>query len=224
MLGYDHLPGATITRYCSSSVPHEWPSTRSRQARATSSSRWALEQPSRLHQGQLRQPPEAFADAEARARSSRRAASTGRTRASRCDTYVAVGRRSERRSAARLGSTSSASAARTWPRRPSTTALATRDHVTTAGGDTVEKDDGPRAVTLEAVSDLSRCSSGRRGDRGQLLARSTTRPSRCRHVRRQGQSDRADTARAHRVHGRDRALPRDHGPVRRTSRRSSART
>ncbi len=85
--------------------------------------------------------------------------------------------------------------------------------VTTPSG-VVSKDDGPRAgVTYDGIKDLQAgVPPRRRRDGRQLLRPQRRRRSRHRHVRHQGRRARPDPARADRRHRRQRPLPRDHGP------------
>ena len=135
LLGYDHLPGATITRYCSSSVQTTrmaFHAIKAGEGDVFISA--GVETVSRFAKGNSDSLPDThnpvFARrARAAPRSSRRAARTGWTRASRaaCRTPTSRWDRPRRTSpgcaASRAGSsTSSACGARTSRRRPSTTA------------------------------------------------------------------------------------------------------
>ena len=170
LLGYDHLPGATITRYCSSSVQTTrmaFHAIKAGEGDVFISA--GVETVSRFAKGNSDSLPDTmnpvFADAKARTDElaqggqdwhdpREKDARPGRLHRDGPDRRE---RRPAARAVARRSSTSSACAARTSPRRRSTTASGPDEitPVTTPDGTVVSTDDGPRAgVTLEAVSDL----------------------------------------------------------------------
>ena len=111
--------------------------------------------------------------------------------------------------------TSSASAARTSPRRPSTNGFWEREitPVTTPDGTVVSKDDGPRA--RRHPGGRGRPEAGlpprRPGHRRQLLPAQRRRRRAGHHERHQGPRAGPDPAGPHRLDRRHRPLPRDHG-------------
>ena len=170
LLGYDHLPGATITRYCSSSVQTTrmaFHAIKAGEGDVFISA--GVETVSRFAKGNSDSLPDTmnpvFADAKAR---TDELAQGGQDWLDPRENGRRPGRlhrdgpdRRERRAAARPdragSSTSSACAARTSRRRRSTTASgpARSPRSTTPDGTVVSTDDGPRAgVTLEGVADL----------------------------------------------------------------------
>ncbi len=229
LMGYDDLPGATITRYCSSSVQTSRMAfhaikagegdvfisagveTVSRFAKGTSDSLPGHPEPGvRRRRGPHRQ------DRRGRRRLARPARGRRRPRRLHRDGPDRRERREAARAVAReeldeFGVRSQNLAEKAiddgfWANEITP--------VTTPDGTVVSTDDGPRAgVTLEAVSDLKPVF---RPDgvvtAGELLPAQRRRRRGRGHVRHQGQGARPDPAGPDRLHRRHRPLPRDHGP------------
>ena len=229
LLGYDHLPGATITRYCSSSVQttrmafhaikagegdvfiSAGVETVSRFAKGNSDSLPGHHEPGvRRRQGPHR-------------RARRRAASTGTTRARTAsvpDAYIAMGQTAE--NVARLRGLSRAGARRVRraqpePRREGDRRrlLGPRDHP----GHDARRHRGQRRrrpPRRRHPRGGQRAQAGvpprRRGHGRQLLRAQRRRRRGGDHVRHQGQGARPHPAGPGRLHRRDRPVPRDHGP------------
>jgi acetyl-CoA C-acetyltransferase len=169
MLGYDHLPGATITRYCSSSVQTTrmaFHAIKAGEGDVFISA--GVETVSRFAKGNSDSLPDThnpvFADAEAR---TQEAAQGGahwqdpREGGKVPDAYIAMGQTAE--NVAQLRGLTRQELDEFGVRSQNLAEKAINDGfwareitpVTTPAGTVVEKDDGPRAgVTVEAVSDL----------------------------------------------------------------------
>jgi acetyl-CoA C-acetyltransferase len=169
LLGYDHLPGATITRYCSSSVQTTrmaFHAIKAGEGDVFISA--GVETVSRFAKGNSDSLPDThnpvFADAEGR---TQEAAQGGvgwrdpRENGAVPDAYIAMGQTAE--NVAQLRGLTREELDEFGVRSQNLAEKAINDGfwereitpVTTPGGTTVSKDDGPRAgVTLEAVSDL----------------------------------------------------------------------
>ena len=196
LLGMDHLPGTTITRYCSSSLQTTRMALHAIKAGEGDVFISAgVEMVSRFVKGNSDSLPDTqnplFADAEARTAKRRRGRRGQLARPAR-------GRRRSPTSTSRWARpprTSRCSRAspaqehgrvrrprrRTWPRRPSTNGFWEREitPVTLPDGTVVSKDDGPRAgTTLEGVAGSSRCSAPTARSPPATAARSTTAPPR----------------------------------------------
>ena len=169
MLGYDHLPGATITRYCSSSVQTTrmaFHAIKAGEGDVFISA--GVETVSRFAKGNSDSLPDThnpvFADAEARTQEFAQGGvdwQDPREGGAVPDAYIAMGQTAE--NVARLRGLTRQELDEFGVRSQNLAEKALNDGfwqreitpVTTPGGNTVEKDDGPRAgVTLEAVSDL----------------------------------------------------------------------
>jgi acetyl-CoA C-acetyltransferase len=169
MLGYDHLPGATITRYCSSSVQTTrmaFHAIKAGEGDVFISA--GVETVSRFAKGNSDSLPDThnpvFADAEARTHESAQGGvdwQDPREGGAVPDAYIAMGQTAE--NVARLRGLTRQELDEFGVRSQNLAEKALNDGfwqreitpVTTPGGTTVEKDDGPRAgVTLEGVSDL----------------------------------------------------------------------
>ena len=225
-IGMDHVPGATITRYCSSSLQTTrmaFHAIKAGEGDVFISA--GVETVSRFAKGNSDRLPDTQQPGLRRRRGAHRedaprrpAADAGTTRARTAWSPTPTSRwarppRTSPRCAASPGRswTSSACARRTSPRRPSPTASGQREitPVTTPDGTVVSTDDGPRAgVTLEAVS---RPQAGlpprRRGHRRQLLPAQRRRRRGGRHVRHQGRRARPHPAGPDRRDRRQRACP-----------------
>ena len=174
LAGYDHLPGATVNRFCASSRPDHadgLPRHQGRRGRrlplrrASSASRSTPASPGPAAPTTTRKNPAVRRGRGAHAPPPPRATRRGPTRARTacCPTSTSPWARPPRTSprsrgiSPRSARTSGACRARTAPRRPSPTGSSSREitPVTLADGTVVSKDDGPRAgVTLEAVAGL----------------------------------------------------------------------
>jgi acetyl-CoA C-acetyltransferase len=169
MMGYDHLPGATITRYCSSSVQTTrmaFHAIKAGEGDVFISA--GVETVSRFAKGNSDSLPDThnpvFADAEARTQESAQGGVTWadpRESGAVPDAYIAMGQTAE--NVAQLRGLTREELDEFGVRSQNLAEKAINDGfwqreitpVTTPDGTTVEKDDGPRAgVTLEAVSDL----------------------------------------------------------------------
>ena len=169
MLGYDHLPGATITRYCSSSVQTTrmaFHAIKAGEGDVFISA--GVETVSRFAKGNSDSLPDThnpvFADAEARTQEFAQGGvdwQDPREGGAVPDAYIAMGQTAE--NVARLRGLTREELDEFGVRSQNLAEKALNDGfwqreitpVTTPGGNTVEKDDGPRAgVTLEGVSDL----------------------------------------------------------------------
>ena len=193
LLGYDHLPGTTITRYCSSSVQTTrmaFHAIKAGEGDVFISA--GVETVSRFAKGNSDSLPGTRTRCSRTPRpaptSSRRAARTGTTRASDGhvpDTYIAMGQTAE--NVARLRGLSREELDEFGVRSQNLAEKAINDGfwareitpVTTPDGTVVSTDDGPRAgVTYEAVSGSSRCSAPTAWSPRATAARSTTAPPR----------------------------------------------
>jgi acetyl-CoA C-acetyltransferase len=169
LLGYDHLPAATITRYCSSSVQTTrmaFHAIRSGEGDVFVSA--GVEMVSRFVKGNSDSLPDThnpvFADAEARTGELAQGGQEWqdpREAGAVPDAYIAMGQTAE--NVARLRDLSRQELDEFGVRSQNLAEKAIQDGfwaseitpVTTPDGTTVSRDDGPRAgVTLEAVSDL----------------------------------------------------------------------
>jgi acetyl-CoA C-acetyltransferase len=169
MLGYDHLPGATITRYCSSSVQTTrmaFHAIKAGEGDVFISA--GVETVSRYAKGNSDSLPDThnpvFADAEARTQESAQGGTSWqdpREAGNVPDAYIAMGQTAE--NVAQLRGLTRQELDEFGVRSQNLAEQALKDGfwareitpVTTPDGTVVEKDDGPRAgVTLEAVSDL----------------------------------------------------------------------
>ena len=215
---------ATAPRRCR---PPGWPSTRSRPARATSSSPPA----SRRCRGSPRAPPTTGPTPTTRCSTTPRPAPRRPPRAASDwhdpredgdlpDVYIAMGQTAE--NLARLRGLDREELDEFGVRSQNLAEKAIADGfwareitpVTTPDGTVVSSDDGPRAgVTFEAISQLKPvfrpdgvvtagncCAAQRRRRRGRD------------HVRHQGRRARPHPAGPDRLHRRQRPVPRDHGP------------
>ena len=232
LLGFDHLPGTTITRYCSSSLadhPHGVPRHQGRRGRRVHLGRRRDRQP--LRQGQQRPhrgpgPQEPGVRrrraAHREARAGRRRSGTTRARTTRSPTSTSRWARRPRTcsssSACRARSrTSSASAARTSPRRRIADGFWAKDitPVTLPDGSTVVDRRRP-ARRRDARGRVRSCKPVFRPDgtvtAGNCCAAQRRRRRRGRHERHQGEGARPHAARAHRLHRRHRPVAGDHGP------------
>jgi acetyl-CoA C-acetyltransferase len=169
LLGYDHLPGATITRYCSSSVQTTrmaFHAIKAGEGDVFISA--GVETVSRFAKGNSDSLPDThnpvFADAEDRTQELAQGGQDWldpREQGGVPDAYIAMGQTAE--NVARLRGLSRRELDEFGVRSQNLAEKAVNDGfwaneitpVVTPSGTTVSKDDGPRAgVTLEAVSDL----------------------------------------------------------------------
>jgi acetyl-CoA C-acetyltransferase len=169
LLGYDHLPGATITRYCSSSVQTTrmaFHAIKAGEGDVFISA--GVETVSRFAKGNSDSLPDThnpvFADSEKRTQDSAQGGvdwQDPREAGAVPDAYIAMGQTAE--NVAKLRGLSRQELDEFGVRSQNLAEKAIADGfwaneitpVTTPSGTTVEGDDGPRAgVTLEAVSDL----------------------------------------------------------------------
>jgi acetyl-CoA C-acetyltransferase len=169
LLGYDHLPGATVTRYCSSSVQTTrmaFHAIKAGEGDVFVSA--GVEMVSRFAKGSSDSLPDtmnpAFADAKARTDELAQGGvdwQDPRERAALPDAYIAMGQTAE--NVARLRGLSRKELDEFGVRSQNLAEQAIENGfwareitpVTTPDGTEVSRDDGPRAgVTLEAVSDL----------------------------------------------------------------------
>jgi acetyl-CoA C-acetyltransferase len=169
LLGYDHLPGATITRYCSSSVQTTrmaFHAIKAGEGDVFISA--GVETVSRFTKGNSDSLPDThnpvFGDAEQRTQELAQGGQDWldpREQGGVPDAYIAMGQTAE--NVARLRGLSRQELDEFGVRSQNLAEKAVNDGfwaneitpVTTPSGTTVSKDDGPRAgVTLEAVSDL----------------------------------------------------------------------
>ena len=169
LLGYDHLPGATITRYCSSSVQTTrmaFHAIKAGEGDVFISA--GVETVSRFAKGNSDSLPDThnpvFADAEGRTQELAQGGQDWldpREQGGVPDAYIAMGQTAE--NVARLRGLSRRELDEFGVRSQNLAEKAVNDGfwaneitpVVTPSGTTVSKDDGPRAgVTLEAVSDL----------------------------------------------------------------------
>ena len=195
LLGLDDVPGATITRYCSSSLQTTRMAMHAIKAgEADVFISAGVEMVSRFAKGSSDGLPDTQNPLFAERRGPHRQAPP---RAARVwhdpredgelpDVYIAMGQTAENVAAAARASpgrsrTSSASARRTSPRRPSPTASgsARSPRSTLPDGTVVAKDDGPRAgITLRGVSGLKPVFRPDGTSPPATAARSTTAPPR----------------------------------------------
>jgi acetyl-CoA C-acetyltransferase len=237
MLGLDGLPGATVTRYCSAPCrPPGWRSTRSRPARATSSSRPASRRcpaspaaaPTGCRRRRRRWSAAAgrtrkFAEAEARTADS---ATNGgvwhdpREDGKIPDIYIAMGQTAE--NLAQVKNVTREDMDEFGVRSQNLAEKAIADGfwereitpVTLPDGRVVSFDDGPRSgVTMEAVSQLKPVfRPDGRVTAGNCCPLNDGAAAVGRDERYQGARARHHAAGPDRLHRRDRAQPGDHGP------------
>ena len=229
LLGYDHLPGATITRYCSSSVQTTrmaFHAIKAGEGDVFISA--GVETVSRFAKGNSdslpgHHEPGVRATPRPAPTSSRRAAGLARparATATVPDAYIAMGQTAE--NVARLRGLSRAGARRVRraqpePRREGDQRrlLGQRDHP----GDDARRHRGQhrrRPARRRHPRGGQRPQAGvpprRRRHRRQLLRAQRRRRRGGGHVRHQGRGARPHPAGPDRLHRRDRAVPRDHGP------------
>ena len=199
LAGLDHLPGATVNRFCSSSAcrPPGWPSTRSRPARATSSSRPASSASPATSgfagaggcNGRLAEPA-----CSPRPRPAARRTPRPRTRPGHDpredgllpDVYIAMGQTAENvaglRGVTRARQDEWGVASQNRAEKAIADGFFAREitPVTTPDGTVVSTDDGPRAGRHPGgrVRRCSRCSAPTARSPPATAARSTTAPPR----------------------------------------------
>ena len=226
---WTHVPGATVTRYCSSSVQTTrmaFHAIKAGEGDVFISA--GVETVSRFAKGTSDHLPDTqnplFDDAQARTDKPRRGRRrTGTTRARTASSPTSTSRWARPpRTSPRCAAWTASELDEFGVRSQNLAEKAINDGfwareitpVTTPDGTVVTADDGPRAgVTYEAVS---RAQAGlpprRRGHGGQLLRPQRRRRRGRHHVRHQGRRARPDPAGPDRLHRRQRALPGDHGP------------
>ena len=229
MLGYDNLPGTTITRYCSSSLQTTrmaFHAIKAGEGDVFISA--GVECVSRFGHGSSDSWPDThnavFADAEAR---SAQRADVGapvwhdpREDGAIPDVYIAMGQTAENLAQLRGITRAEQDEFGVRSQNLAEKALANgfwqRDitPVTLPDGTVVSADDGPRPGHHpgEGGHAAAGVPAGRHGHRGQLLPAQRRRGRGRGDERRQGGPARHHPAGPDRVHRRDRAVPGDHGP------------